>query len=63
MKRTTVFLSERQVERLADLSKQTSSPASEHIRHAIDFYLDFRERLERIERKLDEFIEAHSPGK
>ena len=63
MKRTTVFLSEQQVERLEALKEQTGSPVAEHIRHAVDFYLEFRERLERLERKLDEFIEAHSPGK
>ena len=39
MKRTTIFLSQEQQEKLAKLSAKTGAPVSELIRRAIDRYL------------------------
>ena len=39
MKRTTIFLSQEQQEKLARLHAKTGAPVSELIRRAIDLYL------------------------
>lgn len=39
MKRTTVYLTQEQIDRLAKLSEKTGAPAAELIRRAINQYL------------------------
>lgn len=63
MKRTTVFLTDRQAERLEALRGETDLPPAEHIRRAVDFYLEFRERFERLEAMVAELYEMHTPGR
>ncbi len=54
--RTTVFLSDEQVKRLEALKERTGSPVADHIRRAIDFYLEFGDWLHDIETKIDRII-------
>lgn len=44
VKRTNVHLTDLQRQRLEKLAKQTTMNQAEHIRRAIDFYLDEQER-------------------
>jgi len=44
MKRTALFLKERQVEKLQALSEKTGAPVAELIRRAIDQYLTTRKK-------------------
>jgi predicted DNA-binding protein len=46
MKRKNFFLTENQIEKLKELADRTGLKASEHIRRAIDSYLEQQERKE-----------------
>lgn len=62
VKRTNIYLTEQHIEQLRQAEQQTGLPQAEHVRRALDFYFDFRERLERLEAQMAELLEMHTPG-
>ena len=66
MIRTTVFITDQQSERLRQKQQETGLVVAEHIRRAIDVYLDLEdlnERIRKLEEQLAWLVEIHTPDK
>lgn len=63
MNRTNIYIAPGQHNRLKEMEAADGVSVSERIRRAIDFYLEFEERFERLEAMVSELYEMHTPGK